>query len=109
MPQIQIMELWNSAQGHTAVFRYKSSMPGRYASIEWKGSWRLEFEHRVVAAWQSVAEGGFNGNLQIQNKLLRSTQIQSHGEAVVTLELEIEVACFVSIQQIHREHLQIAH
>ncbi len=109
MPRIQIMELWNSAQGHAAVFRYKSSMRGGYASIEWKGSWRLEFERRVVAAWQSVAEGGLNGNLQIKNELLRSPQIQSHGEAVVALKLETEVACPVSIQQIYREHLQIVH
>lgn len=80
-------------------------MPGGYASIEWKGSWRLELERRVVRAWQSVAKDGIHGSLQILNELLRSPQIQSHGEAVVTLELETEVACPVSIQQIHREHL----
>jgi hypothetical protein len=105
MPRIQTMELWNGAEGHAAVFRYKSNMP----SIGWKASWRLELEHRVVAAWQSVAERGLNHNLQIQNELLRSPHVKSHGEAVLTLDLETEVACPVSIQQIHREHLPIVH
>lgn len=99
------MELWNGAEGHAAFFRYKSKLP----SITWKASWRLELEHRVVAAWQGVAEGGLNRNLQIQNELLMSSQVKSHGDAVLNLDLEIEVACPVSIQQIHREHLSLMH
>lgn len=109
MPRIQIMEIWNSARGHAAVFRYKSTMSRGYAGIEWKASWELQLERRVVAAWRSVAEGGVNDDLQIRNELLRSPPIRSHGEAVVILELEIKVACPVSIQQIRREHLEVLH
>lgn len=107
MPKLRIMELWNGGQGHAAVFRYKSVKAGGCASIAWRGSWSLKFETGVVTAWENVAGASHAGYLHIQNELLRPLQIRSHGEAVLILELETEVACPVSIQQIHREHLQI--
>jgi hypothetical protein len=106
MPKLQIIELWNGGQGHAAVFRYKSVKVGGCAKIAWRGSWNLKFETRVVTAWENVTGARHAGYLQIRNELLRPSQIRSHGEAVLILELETEVACPVSIQQIHREHLQ---
>ncbi|KAF2877748.1 hypothetical protein BDV95DRAFT_600450 [Massariosphaeria phaeospora] len=108
MPKLQTMELWNGGLGHAAVFRYKSGKPGGGGfAIAWRASWALQFEPRVVAAWESVAGTSRDAGqyLQIDNELLAPAQIRSHGEAVLILELEIEVACSVSIQQIHREHL----
>lgn len=104
MPKLEIMVLWNGGKDHAAVFRYKSVKASGYARIVWRGSWSMQFEIRVVTAWQNVARANHSGHLQILNELLTPSQIRSHGEAVLILELETEVACPVSIQQIHNEH-----
>ncbi len=78
-------------------------------SIGWKASWVLELEHRVIAAWQNVGERGLNHSLQIQNELLKSLQVRSHGEAIHVLDLETEIGSPVPVQQIRREHLPIVH
>jgi hypothetical protein len=59
-----------------------------------------------VKEWQHVAHANDVGHLRMENELLTPSQIRSHGEAILVLELEIEVACPVSIQQIHREHVE---
>lgn len=47
------------------------------------------------------------GHLETANQLLMlPSQIISCGEAILVLELEIEVDCSVSIQQIHGEHVE---
>lgn len=98
------MELWNGGKGHAAMFRFKSARAGSCASIAWRGNWDLKFESTVVAAWESVVEDNHVRYLQTENELLSPSQIRSHGEAILILELENEVACPVSVQQIHREH-----
>jgi hypothetical protein len=107
MPKLQLMELWNGGKGYAAVFRYKTIKASGRAMIAWRSSWALNFETRVVTAWENIADASYAGYLQVQNELLASSQIRSHGEAVLMLELEAEVVCPVSIQQIHREHLPI--
>lgn len=104
MPKLRTMELWNGGQGHAALFRHKSARAGRCPSIVWRGNWDLKLERRVVAAWENAVGAG-HGYLQIGKELLSTSQIGSHGEAILILELENEVACPVSVQQIHREHL----
>ncbi|KAH7127246.1 hypothetical protein B0J11DRAFT_432859 [Dendryphion nanum] len=89
MTKLRTMELWNGGEGHAAMFRFKSARAGGCASIAWRGNWVLKFESRVVTAWEN---------------LLSPSQIRSHGEAILILDLENEVACPVSVQQIHREH-----
>lgn len=105
MTKLRTMELWNGGQGHAAMFRFKSARAGRCASIAWRGNWDLKFESRVVTAWENVVGAGHVVYLQTENELLSPSQIRSHGEAIFILELENEVACSVSVQQIHREHL----
>jgi hypothetical protein len=46
------------------------------------------------------------GHLKIENELLTPSQIRSHGEAILILELELEIAHPVSVQQIQREHVE---
>lgn len=99
------MELWNGIEEYAAVLRYKSDI----LSKGWKASWSLECKHRVIAVWQSVVEWGPNHKLEIQHELFRSPHVKSHGEAILSLKLEIEVGCPVSIQQICSEHLAIVH
>ncbi|OAL49040.1 hypothetical protein IQ07DRAFT_654550 [Pyrenochaeta sp. DS3sAY3a] len=105
MPKLRTMELWNGGQGHAALFRYKSARAGRCASIIWRANWDLKLESRVVAAWgDAVGAGAAGCYLQTGKELLSPEQIRSHGEAILILELENEVACPVSVRQIHREH-----
>lgn len=106
MPKLQIMELWNGGKGHAALFRYRIDRDHREAKIVWRANWHFELERFVVKEWQHVAYAEDVGHLQIENELLMPSQIRSHAEAILILGLEIEVACPVSIQQIHREHVE---
>lgn len=60
-------------------------------------------ESSVITAWED-ARTSHAGHLDVQNEILEPREIRSHGEAVLALELEIDVACPISIQQIHEEH-----
>ncbi|OSS45518.1 hypothetical protein B5807_10382 [Epicoccum nigrum] len=102
MPQLQIMEIWNSSQGNAAVFRYKSSRPGVAPQIEWRSNWRFTLERSVVAAWQSVSTD--LRDTEAQYEFISSTLVQKHGEAVAALGLQLEVACPVSVEEIRKEH-----
>ena len=106
MPKLQTMELWNGGKGNAALFRYSIDR-GRQAKIVWRANWHFELKGLVVKEWQDVAYANDVGHLKIENELLTPSQIRSHGEAILILELEIEVACPVSIQQIHREHVEM--
>ena len=81
------MELWNSVEGHAAVFRYKSNMPVKDGKPA--GDWNLSTD--VLNHGKTSLKGGLNHNLQIQNELLRPLQVRYHEEAVLTLDLETEV------------------
>lgn len=105
MPQLQIMELWNSKQGNAAVFRYKNSKPGVAPRIEWRSNWRFTLQPSVVAAWQSVSID--LRDLEVQYEFINSALVQNHGDAVAALELQLEVACPVSIEEIRREHEEV--
>jgi hypothetical protein len=102
MPRLQTMELWNSSQGNAAVFRYRSSRPGVAPRIEWRSNWRFALQRGVIAAWQSVPTDLHD--LEVQYEFVNSALVQNHGEAVAALELQLEVACPVSIEEIRREH-----
>jgi hypothetical protein len=106
MPKLQTLELWNGGKGHAALFRYKIDRRRRQAKIVWRANWHFELEGLVVKEWQDVADANDVWHLEVENELLTPSQIHSHGEAILILELEIEVACPVSIQQIHREHVE---
>jgi hypothetical protein len=54
--------------------------------------------------WQDVADANDVGHLKVENELLTPWQIRSHRKTILVLGLEIEIACPVSIHQIHREH-----
>jgi hypothetical protein len=105
MPRLQTMEVWNSTQGNAAVFRYRSSKPGVAPRIEWRSNWRFTLQHGVVAAWQSVSTD--LRDLEVQYEFINSALVRNHGEAVVALEFQLEVACPVSIEEIRREHEEI--
>lgn len=105
MPRLQIMELWNSRQGNAAVFRYKSSRAGVAPRIEWRSNWRFTLDRSVVAAWQSVSTDLYD--LVVQYEFINSALVRNHGEAVAALELQLEVACPVSIEEIRREHEEV--
>ena len=105
MPRLQIIELWNSRQGNAAVFRYKSSRAGVAPRIEWRSNWRFTLDRSVVAAWQSVSTDLYD--LVVQYEFINSALVRNHGEAVAALELQLEVACSVSIEEIRREHEEV--
>ena len=105
MPRLQIIELWNSRQGNAAVFRYKSSRAGVAPRIEWRSNWRFTLDRSVVAAWQSVSTDLYD--LVVQYEFINSALVRNHGEAVAALELQLEVACPVSIEEIRREHEEV--
>jgi hypothetical protein len=103
MPRLQTMELWNSSQGNAAVFRYKSSKPGVAPRIEWRSNSRFTLQRSVVAAWQSVSTDLLR-DLEVQYEFVNSALVRNHGDAVAALELQVEVACPVSKEEIRREH-----
>lgn len=105
MPQLLKLELWNGGKGYAAMFRFQSvrANVSRRASITWRGTWDLILESSVITAWED-ARTSHAGHLDVQNEILEPREIRSHGEAVLALELEIDVACPISIQQIHEEH-----
>ncbi|CAI6339979.1 unnamed protein product [Periconia digitata] len=111
MPKLQTMEIWNGGKGYAALFRYSIERGRRQAGISWKANWHFELEGLVVKEWQDVADANDVGYLKTESELLMLTpsQIRSHGEAILILELKIEVACPVSIQQMHREHTEMEH
>jgi hypothetical protein len=107
MPKLHTMELWNGGKGYAALFRYNIDRGRRQAKIVWRANWHFELEGLMVKEWQHVADANCVRHLKIENELLAPClQIRDHGEAILILELEIEVACPVSIQQIHREHVE---
>jgi hypothetical protein len=97
MPRLQTMELWNSSQGNAAVFRYRSSRPGVAPRIEWRSNWRFALQRGVVAAWQSVSTD--LRDLEVQYEFVNSALVRNHGDAVDALELQLKVACPVSIRR----------
>lgn len=107
MPKLQMMEIWNGGKGHAALFRYRIDRRRRQAKIVWRSNWHFELEGLVVKEWQGVARINDVGHLEIESELLAPEQIRSHGEAILILGLEIEFDCPVSIQQIHREHVEM--
>jgi hypothetical protein len=57
--------------------------------------------------WHDVAYAHDIGHLETADQLLMPpSQIRSHGEKILALELEIKVDCSVSIQRIHGEHVE---
>ena len=102
MPRLQAMQIWNGRKGYAAVYKYEKR--GYRAKITWRATWDLTLDERAIAEWQKVAKVMF---IQCEKELLGPVPIRSHREAVTVLGLE-NVACPVSIRQIHREHLEMA-
>jgi hypothetical protein len=107
MPKLQIGNNGMEEKVTLLFSRYNIDRGRRQAKIVWRANWHFELEGLVVKEWQHVADANCVGYLKIENELLAPClQIRDHGEAILILELEIEVACPVSIQQIHREHVE---
>ncbi|PVI05846.1 hypothetical protein DM02DRAFT_682780 [Periconia macrospinosa] len=102
MPKLQTMQIWNGRKGYAAVYRYEKGC--HWAKITWRATWDLTLNEAAIAEWQKVAKVIV---INCENELLGPVPIRSHGEAVTVLGLE-NVACPVSIRQIHREHLEMA-
>ncbi|PVI03194.1 hypothetical protein DM02DRAFT_521358 [Periconia macrospinosa] len=107
MPKLQTMELWNGGKGHAALFRYSINKDCRQAKILWRANWPFTLDGPIAKKWQDVADANNVSHLKIEHQVLPPFLIRSHGEAILILDLEIEVACPVSIQQIHREYLEM--
>ncbi|KAJ4345654.1 uncharacterized protein N0V89_011788 [Didymosphaeria variabile] len=107
MPKLVCMELWNGGQDHASVFRYRIALSrvGKPASIVWRSTRDLNVDAKVVSMWSAVAKSRSAGSFEVFKELLGPEyMIQSHGDAVDVLELQNQVACPVSIQQIRKEH-----
>lgn len=102
MPKLQTMELWNGGKGHACLFRYQ--ITEGYATISWRGTWKLGLRSRVISAWNLVAQGHTERDLHVEEDDIfgSRTIINCHGAAIYHLKLETQVAHPASVLQMRR-------
>ncbi|CAG9993115.1 unnamed protein product [Clonostachys byssicola] len=101
MPKLRVMEIWNGRKGVAAVFRYQ-----RDHGITWRATWDMDFESNVKKSWKSVWQmRRSSSEWTITKEVIGcGKDIQSHGDAIIQLQLINEVLRPISLQQIQIEH-----
>uniref|UniRef100_A0A0B7KDK2 DUF6546 domain-containing protein n=1 Tax=Bionectria ochroleuca TaxID=29856 RepID=A0A0B7KDK2_BIOOC len=101
MPKLRVMEIWNGRKGIAAVFRYR-----RDHGINWRATWDMDFESNVKKSWKSVWQMRRpSSEWTITKEVIGcGKDIQSHGDAIIELQLITEVLRPISLQQIQIEH-----
>lgn len=104
MPKLQIMELWNCRRNNEACcFRYHSTK--EFTAISWCGNWNFDIPPRVKRAWSEVVQATYPGRvLQVpEARILQQYLVQSPGDAIYYLDLQVQVVHPVSLDQMRRE------
>ncbi|KAI2614923.1 hypothetical protein GGR54DRAFT_324318 [Hypoxylon sp. NC1633] len=102
MPKLQTMELWHGLKRAACVFRFRKEM--LYATVEWRGTWSLKWNSRVIRKWEEVAVLRTGLSLHIKaNRYIEPAHIKSHADAIEKLGVDKQVIHPVSLEQIHRE------
>ena len=102
MPELHTMVVWYADKDCAAAFIYHKGGDG--GCITWRGSWDVELDHDVVAAWSRVAERNGGRPLRVFKELLKKNEFMCHGDAIYLLSLPCEVVAPQSLWQIRIEH-----
>ncbi|VUC32208.1 unnamed protein product [Clonostachys rosea] len=100
MPELEMMNIWNGAQGEACAFMYRQED----SSITWRGTWEFKLSHDVLQSWKKVVARFARNEMQVRHQLL-GCEILSHGDAIHYLDLAFVIDP-VSLVQIRRENEQ---
>ncbi|KAK2026914.1 hypothetical protein LX32DRAFT_665009 [Colletotrichum zoysiae] len=100
MPKLHTFVLWNGGKEHACAFIYRVGRD--YATVIWRGTWRLELSPRVVESWQLVASKLCDKKFQVRQEFVQG-DMKLHGDAIYHLDLPCQVVDPASLWQIRRE------
>ncbi|KAJ6440070.1 cholinesterase [Purpureocillium lavendulum] len=89
MPELHTMVVWYADKDCAAAFIYHKGGDG--GCITWRGSWDVELDHDVVAAWSRVAERNGGRPLRVFKELLKKNEFMCHGDAIYLLTDKMKV------------------
>ncbi|CAG9937545.1 unnamed protein product [Clonostachys rosea f. rosea IK726] len=98
MPKLEMMNIWNGAQGEACTFMYRQ----KDSSVTWRGTWEFRLSHDVLQSWKKVVARFARDELRVKHQLL-GCEILSHGDAIHDLDLAFVIDP-VSLMQILREN-----
>jgi hypothetical protein len=101
MPRLRVMEIWNGRRGMAALFRYQ-----RDVGITWRATWDICLESKVIKAWNAVGRMHCSScEFAVAKETMGCGEdIQSHGDAIIYLQLMSQIIRPISLQQIQIEH-----
>ncbi|CAH0016473.1 unnamed protein product [Clonostachys rhizophaga] len=86
MPKLEMMNIWNGAQGEACAFMYRQED----SSIAWRGTWEFKFSRDVIQRWKKVVSRFARDELRVRLQLL-DCEILSHGDAIHHLGLDFVI------------------
>lgn len=99
LPNLCTLEIWYGRRGHALLFRYKVLDRG-VAEISCLGTQKLALRPHIEKTWEGVSER----RLRIApSRVFDSGLIESHGDAIHHLGLQVSVVHPQSLRQIRRE------
>jgi hypothetical protein len=101
MPKLRVMETWNGRRGLAALFRYQ-----RDIGITWRATWDPCLEPNVIKAWEVVGRMHSSScDFAVIKEIIGCGEdLQSHGDAIINLQLVSQIIRPISLQQIQIEH-----
>lgn len=105
MPKLQIMELWNCANGHADILRYESvgTASSSACRLTWRSSWccmKSTLEKRVVEAWEEVASTNASRELIVETYPLPPGSYSQYGAMLHHLKLRNSILDPISGMQV---------
>lgn len=101
MPKMRTLVLWNGGKDHACAFIYRVDS-NDHPSITWRGTWDLEMSPCIIESWQNVASTFPSCRLDVRKEHIEET-IRSHGDAIDSLRLPLQVVEPASLWQMRRE------
>ncbi|ROW02405.1 hypothetical protein VMCG_06077 [Cytospora schulzeri] len=103
MPKLQIMELWNCANGHADIIRYESTGTAESSAckLTWRSSWREKstLKKRVIEAWEEVASTNASRELSVEKDPLPKGCYSEYGAILHHLKLRDSILHPISAMQ----------
>ncbi len=104
MPKLKTMEIWNGLPRLAALFKY-DFMSGyrsyrQRSVITWRATWRLPLQDQTIKAWEALIH---SDRIDVVYEMIKSEEIMSHADAIVSLKLPEMVIRPVSLRQIKIE------
>lgn len=103
MPNLREFQLWNGDVGLAALFHFSLTRLGCF--ITWKSTWPFQLSPLALTVWEQRAMAACGQEPIIRHHLLDHSQIHSHGDAFVALEILPAALRPISLEQIRVESL----